>query len=127
MNTAVEKRKKLLAQIHILKKDKEIDDATYRFLLQEYFRVDSAKDLSETDLEKFVSVLKIFRRAKSKGQNDLILSLWRQLFEQAKVGSQNPQSLNRWIRRQTGVERLEWLNVSQKAKLIEALNAWLTR
>ncbi|MBD2629896.1 regulatory protein GemA [Trichormus variabilis] len=132
MNTeeVAEKRRNLLARIHILKKDKEIDDATYRFLLQEYFQVDSAKDLSETDLEKFASALMTFRRVKSKvisGQNRLILILWGKLYEQGKTGSGSRQSLNRWIKRQTGVERMEWLDSSQKAKLIEALKAWVRR
>jgi hypothetical protein len=101
----------------------------YRFLLKEYFDTDSAKNLSVEDLGKFANALQTHRRTKlnMSEQDKLIFSLWGQLFEQKKTGSGSRQSLNRWIKRQTGVERLEWLNTQQKSKLIEAMKGWLKR
>jgi phage gp16-like protein len=101
----------------------------YRFLLQERFDTDSAKNLSHQQLGQFVSELATYKKLESKipEQNKLIFSLWSQLLEQGKIGSGSRQSLNRWIKRQSGVERIEWLKSSQKMKLIEALKTWVAR
>lgn len=122
-----ETRRRLLARIHILKVEAGIDDEEYRFMLQQYFAQDSAKDLNHEDMERFVSILLSCKSVKTSRQNSLIFKLWNQLFEQKKTGSGSQQSLNRWIKRQTGVDRLEWLKSDQKAKLIESLKQWLNR
>jgi uncharacterized coiled-coil protein SlyX len=98
-------------------------------LLQERFDTDSAKNLSHQQLRWFADELETYKKLESKisEQNKLIFSLWNQLLEQGKIGSGSRQSLNRWIKRQSGVERIEWLNSSQKMKLIEALKAWVLR
>jgi phage gp16-like protein len=124
-----EERNNLLARIHILKKQIQMSDKNYRFLLSEYFQVETASDLAVGEMRRVISTLEAYGNVQGKisKQDSLIFQLWQELFEQGKTGSGSRDSLNRWIKRQTQVERLEWLTTRQKAKLIEALKAWKRR
>jgi phage gp16-like protein len=51
----------LLAKVHLAKKDLGLSDADYRLVLRTNFKVESAKDLSDTELDK------LLRHFESKG------------------------------------------------------------
>lgn len=124
-----ETRKKLLAKVHILKAQCGMSDENYRFLLQEYFSVDSSKNLETTDLQKLIQTFQniVKNQNQVSRQDKLILKLWQELFDMGKTGSGSRESLQRWVKRQTKTEKLEWLTTAQKSKVIECLKSWIKR
>jgi phage gp16-like protein len=124
-----ERRAGLLARVHILKKQIGMSDDDYQNLLRKSFDVDSAGDLDLQRLPDLVKSLEAWGNINGtiSKQDELILKLWQQLFEKGKTTNNSRDALNGWVKRQTGVERLEWLSTKQKAKVIDALKAWLKR
>jgi phage gp16-like protein len=60
-------------------------------------------------------------------QSKMIRALWLELHELGAVRNPSEASLANYVKRQTGVEALQWLNGEQSAKVIEALKSWLKR
>ena len=129
-------RQNNLAKIHIAKKDLALDDDTYRCLLERLFGVASAKDLTYSD---HLTLLAEFRRLGWKPKPPKVQSqiaglrdpqlrkirlLWYRLVEAGAIRSPEASALPHFVRKQTGVERLEWLSVAQAGQVIEALKAW---
>ena len=52
-------------------------------------------------------------------------SLWQQLAGAGAVNNRRMPALVAWVKRQTGVDRLEWLTPAQDALVIESLKRWL--
>lgn len=50
--------------------------------------------------------------------------LWNQLHRQGRIGDNSARALNAWVKRQTGVDALQWANSAQLDSLIEALKDW---
>lgn len=130
---------KSLAKIHIAKKDLGLDDATYRALLRRVAGVDSARDL---DAKGCAAVLEEFRRGgwkpkppratqsqtlASDPQSRKIRALWLELYAVGAVRDPKESALLRYVQRQTGVARLQWLDVYQARKVIESLKQWSAR
>ena len=127
-------RQASLAKIHLAKKELCLDDDTYRALLERLFGVTSAKDLSDRQMGRLLGE---FRRLgwKPKAANPKtaplrlpqlrkIRLLWYRLVEAGAVRSVEESSLLTFVKRQAGVERMEWLSVAQAGQIIEALKAW---
>lgn len=57
----------------------------------------------------------------------LVWSLWQRLADAHLVDDRARSALYKWIKRQTGVDRLEWLNKHQLDAVILALKGWLAR
>jgi phage gp16-like protein len=135
----MDERRKLLALIHILKNQLNLEDSKYRQILQEVVGADSCKTLENKDLIKVAKHLRALKGKKLisqldrivKGgkltQLDLIYGLWNQLYRAGKLQDESIQGLTAYIKRVVGVERPEWLTVAQKQKLIEMLKRWLKR
>ncbi|MEC4750019.1 regulatory protein GemA [Methylomicrobium sp. Wu6] len=60
-------------------------------------------------------------------QSKMIRGLWLELHELGAVRDPSEASLANYVKRQTGVEALQWLNGEQSAKVIEALKQWRKR
>ena len=54
-------------------------------------------------------------------------SLWMQAADKGLVQHRTMSALNAWIQRQTGVERIEWLQGAQADLAIESLKKWIAR
>ena len=67
------------------------------------------------------------RRLADDRQSKKICALWLELHGQGKVRSPSEESLCVYVRRQTGIDALQWLDNKQAARVIEALKAWLKR
>ena len=52
-------------------------------------------------------------------------SLWMQLADCGLVHDRTMQALVAFAKRQTGVDRLEWLNKPQGAAVIDSMKQWL--
>jgi phage gp16-like protein len=67
------------------------------------------------------------RKLADDAQSKMIRALWLELHERGAVRNPSESSLAAYVKRQTGVEALQWLNGEQSAKVIEALKQWVKR
>lgn len=128
-----------LAAIHIAKKALGWDDDHYRDVMFVVCRVRSSGDLDFTGRKRFLAHLQACgwtglaatstgrpRRPWSAKQK-LVWALWQQLADVKLVSDRTARGLNSWVKRQTGVDRLDWLNEPQLALVIESAKKWLDR
>jgi phage gp16-like protein len=67
------------------------------------------------------------RRLADDTQSRKIRSLWLELHEDGIVRDPSEASLAAYVKRQTGVEALQWLDGKQATQVIEALKQWRKR
>jgi phage gp16-like protein len=60
-------------------------------------------------------------------QSKMIRGLWLELHELGAVRNPSESSLAAYVKRQAGVEALQWLNNDQASQVIEALKQWVKR
>jgi phage gp16-like protein len=135
--TKIANRNSLLAQIHIAKKDLKLSDDEYRDLMATICGKNSAADLDVTGLRRFLDHLGKCRAAMKGGATKVrrklspragkIYSLWQQLADAKLVEQRAFSALEAWVKVQTGVDKLEWLNEAQAGQCIEQLKKWLAR
>lgn len=127
------RRAKLIMLIHVGKKALDLDDETYRALLAEETGLYSCAAMAVWQLEKVLKRMRRsgFRSQQKRQEPDLqsgkIVGLWRQLHRAGKVRDPSVRALNHWVKRQTGVEALNWLSSDQASTCIESLKQWLAR
>lgn len=138
-------RKADLAAIHIAKGELGWDDDHYRDILFAVCRVRSSAALDHAGRKRFLAHLRACgwsggskgRRGADRpataerkpltGPQRKMWSLWQQLFEGKAIDDRSMTALVAFAHRQTGVERLEWLNGAQEDLVIQSLKAWLRR
>lgn len=135
-------RKDDLAKIHIAKKALGWDDDHYRDIMFSVCRVRSSGQLDFTGRKRFLAHLKACgwsgaaparperakaARAPLTGPQKKMWSLWQQLADDGRVDNRKMPALLAYVKRQTGVDRLEWLNGKQEDLVIESLKRWLAR
>jgi len=112
----------------------QLDDADYRALLQRCAGVASSTQI--TSLARANAVLAEFRRlgignpAPRKAlspQQKKIWSLWQQLADAGLVRDRSMRGLVAWVKRQTGVDALDFMAWAQEYQVTEALKRWLLR
>jgi phage gp16-like protein len=133
-----------LAQIHIAKSQLGLADDTYRDMLWTVARVRSAAELDFAGRMRVLEHLRArgFRPApprKAAGpqeqapkldegpQASKIRAMWIALAEAGVVRDRSERALLAFVRRQTGVERMEWASMRQLDSVIEALKDWARR
>lgn len=128
-----------LAAIHIVKKALAWDDDTYRDVMFTVTRVKSAGELDFAGRKRFLAHLQACMvqkglatkakpaRAPWGPSQRLLWSLWQQLADAKLVTSRDRKALEAWVRRQTGVDRLEWLTEAQFDLVIISAKQWLAR
>lgn len=114
-----------------------MEDDDYRAMLQAVTKKTSSKDLLVWELENVVNrLVKLGFRIKAKpndrtqardSQSRKIRSLWLELNQAGLVRDPAETALAAYVKRQTGVEALQWLNGDQASNVIEALKKWLGR
>jgi phage gp16-like protein len=125
-------RARRIKLVHTAKRALGLDDDAYRDLLAREAGARSAADLDLDQLGAVVEALrkagfKATRRTLREPQHRLIAALWRELHEAGAVADGSAGALSAFVRRQTGIERLEWLPAAEAGKVVEALKAWLAR
>jgi Protein of unknown function (DUF1018) len=134
-----------LAKIHLAKKQLCLDDEAYRAMIERITkgRTDSSAEMTEAErralLDEFAR--KGFQASPPRAREDDFIALspnhpgaahLKKLmacaFELERIGAVRSGSTSRWIqkfvRKITGVERLQWLNAADANKVIEALKGW---
>jgi len=129
-----------LASIHIAKAKLGWDDDHYRDVLFAVCRVRTAAALDYTGRKLFLAHLRACgwqdgaragdgaataqRKPLAPAQRK-IWALWQQLADAGLVRNRKMPALAAWCKRQTGVDRIEWLSGAQEALVIESLKRWL--
>lgn len=129
-----------LAAIHMAKAQLQLSDDEYRDLMATVCAgVRSAAELDFTGRRRFLAHLQAcLRQQPGHGQGRhvkgsltppqrLMWSLWMRLADAGLVGDRTMRSLEAFACRQTGVERLQWLNKPQQDLVILSLKQWLKR
>jgi phage gp16-like protein len=132
----------LIKIIHVAKTQLDMDDETYRTMLRRLTGRDSCSALGMSQLEAVVDHLRglgfeetTARRAKVKAnpkpaddpQSRKIRSLWLTLRDMGAITDSSEAALASFVKRQTRVERLEWLNTYQAERVIEGIKMWIKR
>ena len=132
-----------LAAIHIAKAKLGLDDDAYRDLMATVCHgVRSSAELDFTGRRRFLAHLQAcLRQQEGAGPSRpgavirgrltpsqrLMWSLWMRLADAGLVTERGMAALQAFARRQTGVDRLDWLNDQQIDLVIRSLKAWLKR
>lgn len=129
-------RNRKLARVHIAKKELGLDDDDYRAALRSLFGKESAKHLSDAELDALIAHFvdhgwdgqgRRRRRRAQDPQSRKIRALWLRLHDAGAVRDPSEQALGAFARRMTGKQSLWWLAPDEKSKLIEELKQWLAR
>lgn len=133
-----------LASIHIAKARLGLDDGEYRDLMATVCSgVRSAAALDFSGRKRFLAHLqaclqaqdlasasrseqRVVRKDLSEHQR-LMWSLWMQLADAGLVAHRTMDALQAFAARQTGVDRIEWLNFHQESLVLASLKRWLKR
>lgn len=129
---------KYIRLIHIAKSQLNIDDDTYRHLLQALTKKSSTKMMTIRELEKVLDNLKSkgfkVKPPKKAGKitatepvHKKIRSLWLKLADAGKVKNRSEKAINSYVKRITGVEVMDWLTEKQAMVVIESLKCWQAR
>lgn len=150
--TAPDLRRRELAQIHIAVQQLGMTDDDHRSLLWSVCQVKSAADLDWTGRKRYLDHLKKLgfkprtKAGKSSqprprtgtpapssrplapdAQSQKIRALWLTLADAGVVRNRSEAALAAYVKRQTGVEALQWLGPAQASAVIESLKKWLSR
>ena len=131
-------RQKLLAAIHIAKKDLALTEESYRDLLERVTEHRTCKACSIPQLEKVLDEFgklgwtnkprkRGSRGGRPKPQLAKLKALWMALYWLAEVDNASDEALAAFVKRQVGVEALAWLKPDDANTCIEALKDWCGR
>ena len=127
----------LLAKIHIAKKDLGLSDDEYRDILYRVTKKRSSSKMTFGQLESVIRELKTlgwknaapkkeFRKTSNSGIRK-IYALWGELQSLGAVTSGDKTALDAFVKKHTGVDSAQWLDVPTAQRVIEILKQWLKR
>ncbi len=142
-------RQRLIRLIHVAKRDLNLDDETYRTILQRFGKKTSSADLTVPELDKVLEHLKRSgfkvrskarpaaekRPAQAKPSRPLaqdaeskkIRALWLFMHQLGVVKNPSEEALASYVKRIVGVDALQWISGDQAETLIETLKKWAMR
>jgi phage gp16-like protein len=126
-----------LAAIHIAKKDRGMDDDTYRDFLELHGGARSAADLDERGARAVMLAFEKagFARASKPSRSPAdrrpivrkAQALWIMLWNLDEVASGHDKALTAFAKRITGKDALRFATNGEMGKVVEALKEWCTR
>ena len=133
-----ESRNQLIKLIHVAKRSLNMDESSYRQVLQTIGGAASAADLSVPKLELVLEQLKRCgfkvrskhprqRKQADDAQSKMIRALWLELAANGVVRDSSEEALTSFVKRMTKVDALQWLSSSQASQVIEHLKKWRDR
>lgn len=129
----------VISKIHVAKKELGLDDDRYRAMLIGITGKDSCKDMNLVELNKvyrqmekdgFVIKVKKGKATREPENNAFQKKIWAIWFDLKEKGfvSGGTTALNKFIKRQTGVESIDWVKSKEIADpIIEGLKAMQRR
>ena len=142
---AVARRNKELGLIHVGKRAIGMDDGAYRALIHWISdgRTQSSKDLTPEERRELIEELrrKGFkpaakarsprragpRRLAPGEQQGKIRALWLSVYHLGEIDDPSEAALAAWVKRQAGVDALEWLDPAAADTAIRGLRGWCKR
>lgn len=121
---------------HLAKQDSSLDDNAYRAMLWSVALVKSSTELDFAGRKKVLDHLESrgFKRTKPQPraladdpQSKKIRALWLELHKAGKVRNPSESALAAFVKRETGIDDLHWLNDRDASAVIEKLKQWLNR
>lgn len=139
-SSVAERKNRLKKLLHVGRRELRMDEDTYRALLvsisKDPKRTSSAQ-LTLNELDQALDRMKAggfkVRAARADRPQDKhatsrkIRSLWLSLRDLGALNDPSEKALAAFIKNQTGVEDLAWLDGAQAAKVIESLKKWVKR
>lgn len=133
-------RGKLIQLIHIAKNELSIDTDTYRQMLLSITGITSTSIMNPGQLNKVLAAMKAkgfkvkpSRKARTTRpladhpQARKLRALWLEMYAQGIVRDSSEDALCRWIKRETGIDGLQWLEPDMTSIAIERLKSWQER
>ncbi|EEK8237769.1 regulatory protein GemA [Salmonella enterica] len=133
-------RARLIQFIHIAKSQMGMDTDTYRQMLLSITGVISTSTMNPGQLNKVLAtmkakgfVVKPSRKARTTRQladypqAKKLRALWLEMYAQGIVRDSSEEALRRWVKRETGVDGLQWLEADKASTAIEKLKKWQER
>lgn len=134
------KRSKIIQLIHIAKSQMGMDTETYRQMLLSITGVISTSDMTPSQLNKVLAAMKAkgfvvkpsskartTRQLADYPQAKKLRALWLEMYAQGIVRDSSEEALRRWVKRETGVDGLQWLEADKASTAIEKLKKWQER
>ncbi|EBK3735491.1 regulatory protein GemA [Salmonella enterica] len=133
-------RAKLIQFIHIAKSQMGMDTETYRQMLLSITGKTSTSDMNPGQLNKVLAAMKAkgfvvkpsskartTRQLADYPQAKKLRALWLEMYAQGFVRDSSEEALRRWVKRETGVDGLQWLEADKASTAIEKLKKWQER
>ncbi|EPS1205731.1 MULTISPECIES: gp16 family protein [Enterobacteriaceae] len=133
-------KQRLIQLIHIARSDLQMDEDTYRQMLQGLTGKASTKGMDTPQLNRVLESMKkkgfrIKPAGKTKSglpldshpQSKKIRALWLEMAAAGVVRDCSEQALALWVKRETGISALRWLSNEQASSVIEKLKKWQRR
>lgn len=128
------------AKIHIAIKEIGMTDQQYRDLLTINYGVSSSKQLNGRQIGELLRLLrnKGWKPARAPAgknsrpmardpQSRKIRALWLTLRDLGALRNPSEEALAKYVKKQTGVDALQWLDPQQHNQVIESLKSWVAR
>lgn len=129
-------KRPLLAKVHIAKAQLNLDDEQYRDVVRRVTGKDSAAQCRYSQLIDLINEFKdlgwktprkkAFRRTPSDPIKK-IYALWGELQTAGAVQSTDKTALDKFVKKYTGIDSVQWLLPEQQRKIIEILKQWIKR
>ncbi|ETS32863.1 MULTISPECIES: gp16 family protein [Photorhabdus] len=133
-------KQKLIQLIHIAHSNLKLDEDTYRQMLLSETGKASTREMDIPQLTRVLDAMKkrgfkIKSPKKSKTSRSLdchphskkIRALWLEMASIGIVHNSSEQALAHWVKRETDIDDLQWLDSGQASSIIEKLKKWRNR
>lgn len=133
-------RARIIQFIHIAKSQLGMDTDTYRQMLLSITGKTSTSDMNPGQLNKVLTAMKakgfkVQPASKARTTRSLadypqakkLRALWLEMYVQGIVRDSSEEALRRWVKRETGVDGLQWLESDMASIAIERLKSWQER
>jgi phage gp16-like protein len=123
------KRRALLARLHVAKRDADIDEGAYRALMEVKTGKRSARELSEAEIASVIDAIQPRRRRPSQNiYARKIEALWLSAWNLGVTRRKDATAMRHFVERQTGLSHPAFvLSAAHAARAMEALKSWLAR
>lgn len=128
--SVTDSRSKLIIAIRAACRRKGLDDDDRRALQREATGKASLSDMTPAELGRFLDHLnRDWRGPSDNGRAHLgkIRALWWSLYWLGEIDRPDDEALTVFVKRQTGIEHLRFLDHMKAPSVIEALKSWLQR
>ncbi|MDD7908542.1 regulatory protein GemA [Pseudovibrio exalbescens] len=122
-------------RLYAAKKAANLDDDTLRDCLQASIGRRSAKGLTMVECDKVLDHIKVKgHNAETRGVTQIsgvfgkkAVALWLSAWNLGIVQDRSDRALLAWVKRQTKIDHINWVDGEDGSKVIDALKGWISR